>query len=107
MTDRLDEIEARLAAATPGPWYHDPKTTDVTAPEAIVSSRHITYIHSHTVVDHANADLIANAPVDLAALVAVARAARRLVTGRFFPGMGVLVEQDAENVRAALRALDD
>jgi hypothetical protein len=64
----LDEIEKRLAAATPGPW--EGVDYEVLATEIDIAD-------CQTLAD---AELIAHAPTDLAALVAFARvvqAARR------------------------------
>lgn len=54
--DRIAEIRARLAAATPGPWRADED-------EIIWSDEGIDIIH--VVVNPENADLIAHAPDDL------------------------------------------
>ena len=67
----LDPIKARLAAATPGPWRWS----------RVESWGHVAKLHdihflpnlaslSSTQQDQADADLIAHAPSDLAALVA-------------------------------------
>lgn len=64
MTDhaaRLASIEARLDAATPGPWEFDETTSIIDAGEVSVAHVHITHDDSGS----ANADLIAHAPADL------------------------------------------
>lgn len=90
MSDRLSEIEARLAAATPGPWEADVfpvrkrsrKTGRVLAyrPEdgSVGSVSVIPSDGMYGVMDGPDAELIAHAPADLAALVAVVKATRDL-----------------------------
>lgn len=76
MTDRLAEIEARLSAATPGPWEW--------VPSAVYAASHVLggageqgFPVLRTAASGwaipADAELIAHAPADLAALVAVVR----------------------------------
>ena len=71
MTERPDiaAIRARLANATPGPWEsrEHKKQWHVTSVE---TEEHVALIsHWTNDVDEADADLIANAPTDLAALI--------------------------------------
>jgi hypothetical protein len=84
---RLREIEDRLRAATPGPWRAEdqPGSDDVR-----VVGRHNTtgeeFCISLPFTPHgyreANAELIANAPVDLADLVVEVRRLRATLGGR-------------------------
>lgn len=70
-TDRLAEIETRLSAATPGPWEHVERQFD-----AGRIREHSVETHHHVIADDLSlnsAELIAHAPTDLAALVAVVR----------------------------------
>ena len=71
---RLDDIEARLKAATPGPWTDD-------AEECVVftagGAEEIADIYSGE-RSAENAALIANAPTDIEWLLKVARAAERM-----------------------------
>lgn len=73
MPDRLQEIRARLDAATPGPWHVHPVGS--------IEVRRLDY--SGFVVARANhdddADLIAHAPADLAWLLAEIDALRERV----------------------------
>lgn len=77
MTLDLDPIRARLAAATPGPWFR--RQIGTLAPE--VASHHTTtwygspcteavVIHGFHNDNDLDLDLIANAPSDMAALIA-------------------------------------
>lgn len=77
--NRLDEIQERLAAATPGEWYAS-ATVGMTRDE---DSRDIESLHEGKCVPiatfptegsqpHLDMDLIAHAPADLAALLAFA-----------------------------------
>jgi hypothetical protein len=71
MSNRLDQIETRLRAATPGEWSVYPvryefAITTAGGPVADAWTAH-------------DAALIANAPADLAALLRVARAAARAI----------------------------
>lgn len=65
MTDRLQEIRARLNAATPGPWHrHDDEpwvTNSATPPMRIIA----TGLRGQ----RENAELIAHAPADIAWLL--------------------------------------
>lgn len=90
MSDRLSEIEARLAAATPGPWEADTypvrkrssKTGRVLAYRPEDGTRgSVSVVPSdgvYGVMDGPDAELIAHAPADLAALVKFAREVERL-----------------------------
>ena len=84
---RLDEISARLEAASPRPWSYS--TVDSIGGGALYdATRTIASLHHERPEDHngrivrhlleheadANGDLMAHAPTDLAALVAVVRA---------------------------------
>lgn len=86
MTLDLEPIRARLAAATPGPWFR--RQIGTLAPE--VASHHTTTWYgspcTEAVVTHGfhndndlDLDLIANAPSDLAALLAEAERLRESV----------------------------
>ena len=71
MTADLAAIRARLAAATPGPWVAE--TSEVTMDDrSLWRMRRDTQpqvpLHLSSVMSSANADLIASAPADLAAL---------------------------------------
>lgn len=84
MTDPLDlePIKARLAAATPGPW--EPNIYSERPPIVVAMTSHLPMVGRNgfreVICEHqsihydsqveANARLIANAPTDLAALVA-------------------------------------
>lgn len=71
MTDRLQEIRARLDAATPGPWevleesfdYTSVRTSDYSGTYAVVYSDEGRPVH------RPDADLIAHAPGDIAYLL--------------------------------------
>jgi hypothetical protein len=78
MTKRLEEIEARLSAATPGPWE---RSDDGFIYRGLFcSGNHIAQTWSKLETDYSNAennaDLIANAPTDLRYLLDFAKAAR-------------------------------
>ena len=73
-TTDLDKIEARLNAATPGPWWTDGSGEDERMPLIGGDNREIAefpYYAPHR--NEANEDLIAHAPDDLRALVAEVR----------------------------------
>ena len=104
----LDAIEARIAAATPGPWS---SASGNTATEPIRlrfnSGGRLEVVYEPTW--EADAELIAHAPTDLAALVAenerlrtVARAARKLMAGAGHVSEYALMA----DLDAALDALD-
>lgn len=74
----LEAIKARLAAATPGPWHQSDHCFRANAPGSDIGASNganIALVH-HEPIDRdaretvANAALIANAPADLATLVA-------------------------------------
>lgn len=77
MSDRLSEIEARLAAATPGPWEegHRWVFADPTDPDE--EANPIGIAHRVALND---VGLIAHAPADLSALVEFARQVKASVT---------------------------
>jgi len=68
----LQPIKDRLAAATPGPWWASKeKTFGTYLAIAVVGCNEVQAKHDgYRYSDDADADLIANAPQDLAALVA-------------------------------------
>jgi len=69
---RLSEVEARLAAAVIEPWEHVERKFDGGRVR-----EHSVETHHHVIADNLSpngAELIAHAPADLAALVAVVRA---------------------------------
>ena len=80
----IEDIKARLAAATPGPWEMRPDGWQVTSAQCNICGT----FHTHQMHDggrlvsvrpvQPDADLIAHAPTDLARLVAVAEAAAEL-----------------------------
>lgn len=82
----LDEIDARLKAATPGPWRVRDRMVgspgrvyqrDIYAPSnAGRGGRPVASVYDGFVQTEADAALIAHAPEDLRALLAVAWAAR-------------------------------
>lgn len=76
MTTRIDEIRARLAAATEGPW--DRRDESRARGPARVHLRGAHDPDGYTLVgvihSHRDADLIANAPADLAYLLEQVRA---------------------------------
>lgn len=69
---RLDEIAERLDAATPGPW----RLNQMGEPLIVAGGCPIARVH-----DDASVGLILSAPADLAALLAVARAAQHFMDG--------------------------
>lgn len=84
----LDEIEARLVAATPGPWENEgagevaqhwsrPSPWGPVVSTEVSCGSYCLGGSSKGVVNDADADLIAHAPTDLAALVAVVRVAQK------------------------------
>ena len=72
MTDRLQEIRARLDAASPGPWGYtlDPGTRHY-EPYLLVENKHgaIAEVNPRHPRRTRNADLIAHAPADIAWLL--------------------------------------
>lgn len=75
MFDRIAEIRARLDAATPGPWVHDPDmpknvySNDITG-SRIAEVRNLTLDPHMRGRDVQTASLIANAPSDLDYMIA-------------------------------------
>lgn len=67
MSDRLQEIRARLDAATPGPWeWREWSCGD----EAITGPDNTGFVvNVDETTPHADADLIAHAPADIAWLL--------------------------------------
>jgi hypothetical protein len=80
MTDRLTGIEARLHAATPGPWVSEPVEQGMFADiESRVSGMRGYILLSHVdgeagQAKTADAEFIANAPTDITALLDAVRA---------------------------------
>lgn len=64
MGSRLEEIAARLEAATPGPWR-----LGASGIAAVAGREYLV----HTIRSDSDADLIVNAPADVAVLLAVVR----------------------------------
>lgn len=66
----LDPIRARLAAATPGPWYSEWVPDDDWI--VVYGQPHGAYVCPEvcTLTDDADAEFIAHAPADIAALLA-------------------------------------
>jgi len=69
---RIDEIEARLAAATPGPWEAVTDDHRRSKEHSVWADSKSDYV-AEWVATRADADLLANTPADLAALVKFAR----------------------------------
>ena len=63
----LDEIKARLAAATPGPWRTDHQAISTSNPRVLVGDGAVI---AFVVESSRNCHLIANAPADLSRLIA-------------------------------------
>lgn len=96
--DRLTEIEERLAAATPGPWERDQFGPDDDSARFIgsPSTGRIVVFEAATA---GNADLIAHAPTDPAALVAVVREVEKIhrpTTNAYHPDDPPCCFEDAE-----------
>lgn len=106
MSARLDEIEARLRAATPGSWVSGqqrPAHSDTLLIWDAVFSDTPEGLIAYVNTGEATAALIANAPSDLAALLRVARAAEAYC--RALSEAGTTVEgfgRAADEFRAAL-----
>ena len=66
----LEPIKARLAVATPGPWHVEPEATACGSFVARMPGIYIEPEHQHLAPAGNDAALIANAPADIAALVA-------------------------------------
>lgn len=100
--ERLEEIKQRLDRATPGPWEvgitaYGP-SVEVDDEQLFIESYGITYPHNP-----ADADLIANAPTDLAALLTELRA----TTGDLAVAVEVAKERGeaTADLRAGIAAL--
>lgn len=97
---RLDEIEARLKAATPGPW-HFVRAGGITA-----GIEWIAQVFNRRDEDFPNAAnnaaLIASAPADIAALLPVARIAEKIAAA---DSLSQLLDWQDE-LDAALTALE-
>ncbi len=65
--DQIAAIAARLRAATPGPWGTDAVDWKV---NNVKTSERICTVHDGYPEQHANGRFIANAPTDIAALLA-------------------------------------
>ena len=82
--DRLAQIEARLSAATPGPWEvrHDDLTDEV---HVVHDQEVVSYVCTVALADadrvEEDADLIANAPDDLRYLLDALAAERAAARG--------------------------
>jgi len=63
MSDRVKDIRARLAFATPGPWRADDQVGVWTM---IHGPHNVEVAHALKYMSHENGPLIANAPDDLA-----------------------------------------
>ncbi len=82
MTPDLGAIRARLAAATPGPWHAE--TSDATMDDRNLwrvrrDVQPQALLHLSAIMSSGNADLIAHAPADLAALADEVEALRAAV----------------------------
>ncbi len=77
MTDRLTEIRARLAAATPGPWerWKDGMRVWSRVPPDAPFGVDVADVYA----SHATADLIAHAPADIAFLLSENEALREQI----------------------------
>lgn len=82
MSDRLSEIEGRLAAATPGPWECDGPTASVAY--EVVSPGGFGAVGAIVATDaiEEDAELIAHAPADLAALMGFVREVDQITSDR-------------------------
>jgi hypothetical protein len=72
ITTYLDEIEARLKAATPGPWRTRDKSTILSKTD-FVASTFDNGPYFDTELEETNSNLIAHAPTDLQTLIAIVR----------------------------------
>lgn len=111
--DRLGEIEARLAAASRLPWMKDPDD-----PDKVLHSTNggfdgyvIATVQRDDfgLFEEANTDLIAHAPEDLAALLAVVKAVRDLRNRARRAGPLEALTRDSliRCLNAALHTLED
>lgn len=100
----LQPIKARLAAATPGPW-----TEEAGLWKAFWGLRRRAYWHNDPLGRDEDADLIVNAPTDLAALVAeVERLRKSLAETQLladsYGEWSHKMEAEADRLRAAIEA---
>lgn len=113
--DRLAEIEARIAAATPGSWEWV-KSTYEGASQVLGGDRPVLRTASGASPFSGDAELIAHAPADLAALVAVVKAVKA-VADRIEPHAdnlaargdietSVPLHNAVKSIRAALHTLE-
>jgi hypothetical protein len=110
----LPTIRARLAAATPGPWVRQSSDDGASDPwwidtHASPEGPEPVWAPPQYPVSEADADFIAHAPDDIAALLAVAQAAEALLAawsvniGDFDADM---FNQKVDALRAALEAVE-
>jgi hypothetical protein len=79
----LQAIEARLKAATPGPWEAQIPAMMGEFPRAKIKPLKIEgKLYNHPMLKTADAELIANAPQDLALLIAEVRRLQKELEGR-------------------------
>ena len=110
-----ESIRDRLAKATPGPWVADGKTVHfdpVVLGEAEGYDEPYLLSRAGTIYDEgghtaADADLIAHAPTDIAALLAVADAAELLSRGNDGDTMCCLLAVASDGLRHGDCAWDD
>ncbi len=77
---RIEEIEARLAAATPGPWAYNAPVTYRVSRQTRTSGWSVTspsgaVVRANVDAEEVDGELFAHAPADLRYLLAVARGA--------------------------------
>ena len=106
----LDAIKARLAAATPGPWWSDsgdPLSTNMAV--AVIGGWQVQasrpFVGDRVTPAKDDADLIAHAPTDLAALVAEVERLREELDSTFkmWRDISFIKGQEVEKMRAAIR----
>lgn len=110
-TSKLDAIAARLESATPGPWEAVTDDDGRTKEHSVWSEQSSDYV-AEWIVTKPDADLIAHAPADLAALLAVVEAlleARRDLTHNHLHRVPGRWDKDGSfcDVCARVGALDD
>lgn len=118
--EQLSEIEARLRAATPGPWTKDPRGGGVVRGSTLIEFvRGSSYTQVALAVglhekeaggQEENATFIANAPADIAALIAEVERLRRHLDGAqlSLQSVGAVrdhFEAEANEARAQLEAV--
>lgn len=81
----LEPIKARLAVATPGPWHVEPEDTACGSFVARMPGIYIEPEHQHLAPAGNDAALIANAPADIAALVAEVERLRTFIDKAVMP----------------------